>query len=71
MKDNKKVLKELREQKIEVSELLIASELLDNDEDISNIKLEEQVNYIHEEWLNNVTMSIEEAIDKYVYGIEV
>ena len=71
MKDYKKVLKELREQKIEVSELLIASELLDNDEDVSNVKLEEQVYYIHEKWLDNEAMSIEEAIDKYVYGIEV
>lgn len=71
MKDYKKALKQLREQGIEVSELLIASELLDNDENISNVKLEEQVYYIHEEWLDNEAMSIEEAIDKYVYGIEV
>lgn len=71
MKDYKKALKQLREQGIEVSELLIASELLDNDKDVSNVKLEEQVYYIHEKWLDNEAMNIEEAIDKYVYGIEV
>jgi len=69
MKNYEKILEQLKEQGIEVSELLIASAILEIDEEISNVKLEEHVYHIHENWLDNEAMSIEEAIYKYVYGI--